>query len=740
MIRQIVGTLLLGCGLVLLLRGVPAISAAEPTRESLALVPWPKSVKVGSGAMNFAATGRIAVSEASLAPLGKVLAQELFMLSGRRPQVVTGPARAGDIALELSGQLKGLAQQVQVTADRAIARGGTYDGAAMASVSLLQLVQVNRGQVTLPSIAIDDEPGSAYCGTMLDVARQWHPAAAIKPVIQLCRLYKIHYLHLHLTDNQLFTFPSAALPNAATEQHYTLEELKDLVRYGNERGVILVPEIEMPGHTRLDSVMPEIFGAKDANGKDVPLGVLNIANDAIYPPLEALVGEVCDIFTSSPYFHMGGDETNFSAFEANPSVRQAMQKNGLRTGELFTQFINRINAIVKKRDKQLLIWEGFGEGSPVDKDVIVLAWHGSSHRPQALIKEGYKIINVPWIPSVYSTVRENYEWNIWRLNLSEAGNSVQLDPTPSVLGGQMVLWERGPLDALPMLRFKAPARQERVYAPHQKRSYEDFAARLAGTDALLQRLLFPVTLEAEGLLQADEMNFDKAATIRMATSMAGATIRYTLNGGQPTSDSPVYKAPVTITRDQARQVYLQTYYGKQVAILAQAFDDRGQPLGEATALTLRHDEPRLHYALYRPARGEQFAAMPDFARLKPFEEGVLGRIGSSSNIQRGDKGLALRATATFLAEGDGEYAFSLQAAPAARLLIGGTLVCEIKGEQKKAQGAINLTQGPHDLVVEYYTNDGQIRCDVPIEKFPVRTKHHWEDRGLYEWLVPLKAP
>jgi hexosaminidase len=737
MTRQLLASLSLAIGLFTLCVAPGAVRAAA---DEPALIPWPKSIKVGAEKMTIPQGARISVNNDKLVPLGELFADELFMLSGRRFDVVNEAAIAGDLVLELAPSLKELAQHVEITADRATAQGGTYTAVAMASTTLLQAITSEAGTMTLPQMVIDDEPGSVYCGTMLDVARQWHPAEALKPVIELCRLYKIQYLHLHLTDNQLFTFPSTAFPKLASDQHYTLDELKDLVAYADARGVTLIPEIEMPGHTRMDSAMPELFGAPDAEGKPGPLGVLNIANEEIYPALDTLIGEVCDVFASSPYFHMGGDETNFSAFNANPSVAAYKKKTGKNTQQLFADFINHINAIAKKHGKKTLIWEGFGEGSKVDKDITVLAWHGSSHAPKALINEGYNIINVPWIPSVYSTVRENYEWNIWRLNLSEAGNSVQLDPTPKVLGGQMVLWEKGPTEAVPMLRLKAPARQERVYAPHQKRTYEDFAARLARTDALLDRLLYPVQLQASGLIQPDELNFGSAAKVAMSTQMAGVTIHYEVNGGPPTFDSPVYQTPLTITAEQAVQVYLQAFYGKQVTISARAFNAAGEPVGQPSFLALRHDAPRFKYALYHAPGDQSFKQMPDFAKLKSFEEGVLGRINSASNIKRGDGSLAMVATATFESEGDGEYAFSLKATPAARLLIDNKLVCEVKNDAKHAEGKINLTKGSHALVIQYFTNEGKVQIEANIEKFPVRTKHHWEDRGLYEWLTPLKTP
>jgi hexosaminidase len=725
---------------VMALSAIPVHAAESAQSAEPALIPWPKSLRQPGGKVRLADHFSIVVADGSLMPLGQVFASEIFMLTGQCPEVRSAPASAGGILLKIDPQLKGLAQKLDVTPEGITVAGGSYGGVAMASVTLLQAMQIRSGEIAVPAMSMSDAPGSVYCGLMLDVARQWQPADSVKPLIEMCRMYKIRYLHLHLTDNQLFTFPSTAFPQFQTEQHYTLVELKDLVAYADARGVTLVPEIEMPGHSRLDSVMPELFGALDGSGKPAALGVLNVTNDAIYPALDTLIGEVCDVFKSSPYFHMGADETNWSDFNSNPSIQAYMLRNHATTDQLFAGFINRIDAMIKQHGKRTIVWEGFGQGLPVNKDVIVEAWHGSSHAPSALLSEGYDILNTPWIPSVYSSVRENYEWNIWRLNLSEAGNSQQFAPMPQVLGGEMVLWEKGPADSIPMLRTKAPARQERVYAPTQNRSFDDFASRLAGTDALVGKLLYPVDIQVTGWLNEDEANFSDPVTVKMVTSIEGAAIHYTINGAEPSADSPAYTSPISLTSAQAEQVYLQDYYGRRIHIEARAFEAAGKAIGATTILDLRNDPPRLRYALYRPAPGQkQFVRMPDVESLNPFETGVLGRIGSSSNINRGPDPIALLATAQFNAEGNGQYSFNLIADPAGELMFDGKVICSVTPDSglKQATGTVFLTKGPHVMKVLFYSNDGHVKLDVPIETFPVRTKHHWEDQGLYEWLEPL---
>ena len=92
------------------------------------------------------------------------------------------------------------------------------------------------------------------------------------------------------------------------------------------------------------------------------------------------------------------------------------------------------------------MWEGFGLGMEVNRDIVVMAWHGSSIRRRRFWKAGYKIINVPWTPGIYHTVKEVYQWNLYHLNLNEQDQSVQVPPTPNVCLARR--WYSG--SALPM--------------------------------------------------------------------------------------------------------------------------------------------------------------------------------------------------------------------------------------------------------------------------------------------------
>ena len=543
------------------------------------LVPWPRTIRMMAGSMVLGPAPRIVATDPKLAPLAGILADEIEMATGYRMNTAADRAKRGDIVLSFGQDLKGETYTLDVS-DRATVRGANYRAVAMGTVTLLQSVRRVIDDLMVPRMSVADGPQSEYCGLMVDVARRPVPTDVLRQCVMLCRLYKIRYFHLHLTDDQAFTFPSTAYPMLGTNPRaldmgaaparYSLDELKSLVRFADERGVTIVPEIAVPGNSgALQREMPGVFGMVDpASGVTGDVGVINLANEGIYPVLDTIVGELCAVFASSPYVHIGGDECQWAEFEKRKEAIGHMATNRLTTGALFARFINRMNAIVKKHGRCTICWSGFEPGMPVDKDIIVMAGGESN---QMLVSHGYRIINVPRVPSVYSSPRDNYEWDLWSLGRDGVGMLLPLPPTNVVIGAQTVLWERPGDDTIRLLRHKAPARNEHVYNPTTDRSYDDFSERLVATDHLLDALILPVRIFAtgfrpiEGATAADTEAaqqrggpslFSKELTIRLdrVTTWSGEKIHYTLDGSEPTQGSPVYVRPFTISEKNTRRV------------------------------------------------------------------------------------------------------------------------------------------------------------------------------------------
>jgi hexosaminidase len=628
-------------------------AAATLDPAAPAILPIPMRGEVGKARIPVKPDARIVAASPELVPLTHILSEQIYRLSGRQLPVATGNPNAGDILLRIKPDLKfdkdpylsvnpaikGFEQRIHATAKGVLIEGVNYQSTALATSTFVQSLTGMGTTLAYAPMQIEDKLGSVYAGLMLDIARQYYPVEVLKNMVNFCQFYRIPYLHLHITDDIAYRLPSKAYPQVPTpDGHYSEEELRDLIAYADAHGVTLVPELEMPGHSiALQKAMPEVFGAKDeATGEYKTLSVINVANEEIYPVLEKLIVETAELFKSSPYFHIGGDETNFSEFLANPTVQKQLadleNRKVIEKDQYFSHFLNRIHAIVKKTGKQTICWEGFGDHQKVDTDIIIMAWHGQSHHPEKLLNKGFRVINAPWTPSAYSSLRSNYEWNQWYLNLNEQAISQQFDMTPQVLGGTMLFWERAADEALTALRLKTPARHERLYSPFSRKPFEDFNKRLKGTDAQLERLLFPIDIKVEGLVDTIENLYVDPVKVTLSSPVSEAKLYYNFNQRDVTMENgTLYMGPFTVGADKSVNASMLGYNGPRTILRVRAFGDDKKPIGGPRFFDMRHDTPKFAYTIREvPPNTEKIP--DDVDKLPIHSKGVLARLEGSHDL------------------------------------------------------------------------------------------------------------
>ncbi len=557
---------------------VPAAAIEPALGGDTTLVPWPHRADVRGGELRLTESSRIVAADKSLVPLAEVLAEEVRLITGLRASVVEGATpRAGDIALVFSSKLKGEAYDLTV-GDHATAAGASYQGVALATATLLQALRVSDGRVSLPRMKVEDRPHFAYCGAMLDVARKPHSIDTLKQCVEVCRFYKIRYLHLHLTDENAWVFPSRAFPKLGTGNFawaggekpavYDLAALKKLVAYADARGVTLVPEIELPGHSgQLRGTLPELFGYRDEKGQTVTLGVINMVRDDTYEALDRLLGDVSDVFRSSPYIHLGCDEASLGGMEKMPEVKAFIAKHKL-TGpaDVFNAFLNRMHGIVAKHGKRTIVWEGAPFAPvPPPKDLIVMPWVGGGGSAGELVKQGYAVINPPW-----GTKAAYFDPHLVN------GAQLRRDE-PLLLGATSIVWESPEEQAVPFLRYTGALRNEPTWNPAAQRGHADFLRRLRATEPALDQVLHGFTLRADGLLDPlvymrPDAVFDREVTLTLDTALRNGQLRYTLDGNEPTIRSTPYSSPLKLRdtttvkarwfgeeRDPRRHTFSRTY-------------------------------------------------------------------------------------------------------------------------------------------------------------------------------------
>lgn len=548
-----------------LLSLLPTLLAAAPA-ESLApqWVPLPKTVAMGQGLLALPPATRILATSKELEPLAKILADEIFLTTGVRLATAAGKAMPGAIVLQLDPALKGEAYTLEVR-EAAIVTGGTYQSVASGTVTLLQSLRVINGVPAIPRMKITDEPVYAYRGALIDLARKYHSPGGIEQVIELCRLYKVRYLHLHLSDDHLFMFPSTKFPQLGKSNQefarfeppskpkivpYTLDELKGLETYARERGVYLVPELDLPGHSgRLIADAQDVFGLP-GNGSTV-----NIASPKTLAALTVLMNEVMDVFQSTPYVHLGADEVGLGGLDQTAEYKEAQAKFGIKSvHDLYCKFIVDLHAIVTKRGKKAIVWEEAwnpGGAYPLPKDAIVMVWtHGRN--PADIVKSGYQVINATWTP-LYIVRRDKrpldflFNWQVPMFGQGHLGNDsfTTLTENDRILGTQLCSWENAENIEIQSMRERLALVAEKGWNPAAAGTLADFKARLAHTDAVLDKLVHPIAIQVQGTLTQDENTFTDPLTITLVPKIKGLTLKYTLDNSMPNDKWKAYTGPIT---------------------------------------------------------------------------------------------------------------------------------------------------------------------------------------------------
>jgi hexosaminidase len=593
--------------IALLLLALTAASFAT----AQAVVPQPKSISFGTKPL--ACEGPITCSDASLLPHARVLAEELRSLDGQKRTVKVGAMGAG-IHLALNPAHKGEGYRVR---GRQI-DAGTAAGVAWGSSALLQAYP--------RSVTIDDAPDHPYRGVLVDVARKWHSIDTLKQVVNLCRFYRVRYLQLHLTDDQAFTFRSRAFPELAMyNQHggrsYTRRELEELVAYADARGVTIVPEIDVPGHSAiLVKARPDLFKIAGTQPYEHH-ATINFAKPEAVGAVAEIIEEMCEVFKSSPYFHIGGDEADYSLADQNAEFQQSFRELGLEGAaqhELYRRFLIQMNEVVKKNGKQTIIWEGFarepGSKFPIPKDILVMEFESAYYLPLELLQDGYTVINAAWTPLYVVNrhrwpARKVFDWkptqfsrfgDVWKTI-----TTFEAEPTNQIIGAQFCAWEQPEYREMESLIDSVPAMSERLWG--STASWGDFARRAAEAKKRFCLLYQPVELNAKGLTEPGPDDFAgsafyDAAEVR-ASSLRPGFIRYTTDESPVTASSPIM--PATLKLD------------KTTVVRAALFTARGARIGGETGVTFYRDaRPTDNLARGKSVTssgGTQGAQTPDLA-------------------------------------------------------------------------------------------------------------------------------
>jgi len=486
--------------------------AASPVAAQPALTPQPKSATWQAGELKlegaFAASWRDC-HDARMTPALARFQGDAAALTGMDLARQTGPALR--IACRADPAAEGY--RLTIAADGVTLDADGPLGVLRGLATLRQLIQVNPPGAALPFAKIDDAPRFVWRGLMIDTVRHFMTLETLKRQIDAMERVKLNVLHLHLSDDQGFRVESRRYPKLQATgdgQFYTQAQVRELVAYAAARGVRIVPEFDVPGHTRaVAQAYPQfaLAPAKPTNPLAAMDRALDPTKDDTYRFLDALFGEMAGLFPDAD-FHAGGDEVSDAVWLDHPHVQAFMKANGLATKQaLEAYFHRRVAAILKKHGKTMIGWEEVAADGAAPKDILVQAWQTSNATADAVAKGHRTIVSAGYYLDLLEPASFHYQYDpldtsAAGLTPAEAERGRKINPllaavikdalvakplpplTPEqeklVLGGEAPVWAEIMTDEMLDARLwpRAAALAERFWSPRDVRDVDDLYRRL----------------------------------------------------------------------------------------------------------------------------------------------------------------------------------------------------------------------------------------------------------------------
>ncbi|MDU0372847.1 glycoside hydrolase family 20 protein [Hymenobacter endophyticus] len=576
-----------------------AVSAQQPAANPAATSIIPQPVRLTAGRGSFAVTKATKIfvdpKNEELRRIGEALSQDIKRTSGVQPQVVATPAKAsaGSIRLTLRPALDTLGAEgytLSVQPAQVVLAAGNAQGVFRGLQTIRQLLPTQRTTaVSLPAVEVADKPRYQWRGMHLDVSRHFFGVEFVKKYIDYLALHKMNTFHWHLTDDQGWRIEIKKYPKLTsvggwrdgtlighyTDQphqfdniryggFYTQEQIREVVKYAQERYITVVPEIEMPGHA-----VAALAGYPELSCTGGPFKVERLwgvfddifcaGNEQTFTFLQDVLTEVMPLFPGK-IVHIGGDEAPKTRWHSCPKCQARMKAEGLKDEhELQSYFVQRMEKFVNSKGKSIIGWDEILEGG-LAPNAAVMSWRGQEGGTTAA-RQQHNVVMTPGSHSYF----DHYQ-GLPELEPLAFGGYLPLskvytfEPTPKeltaaeqryILGGQANIWTEyipteQQVEYMAFPRMSALA--EALWSPARLRNWPDFQQRMRqqyrryeAWGANYARSAFNVRQQ----LTLDPAQRTTLVTLQM--DAAGPQIRYTLDGSAPTASSPVYTQPFLVS-------------------------------------------------------------------------------------------------------------------------------------------------------------------------------------------------
>jgi hexosaminidase len=529
-------------------------------QSALNLMPLPASAQSGTGSLGVDSSFSVGFSgytEPRLERAGERFLRQLGRQTGLPLSLKPSRTTKATLVIQTDHASKEIQEVgedesyvLEVTATGAKLTAPTPLGAMHGLQTFLQLVDVSPGGFAAPALKVQDQPRFPWRGLMIDSARHFIPLEVIRRNIDGMEAVKMNVFHWHLSENQGFRAESRKFPKlhelGSDALYYTQDEIRDLIAYARDRGIRVVPEFDMPGHSTAWFVgHPELASGKGPYEIERKWGIFDPAmdptNEKVYKFLDDLIGEMAKVFPDH-YFHIGGDEVNGKEWDANPKIQAYMKAHGIKNNEaLQAYFSERVQKLVTRHGKAVVGWdEVLVAGVP--KDIVIQSWRGQASLAQAA-KQGYRGIlsNGYYLDLGWSAARH---YAVDPMG-GDAAN-LSAEEKQRILGGESCMWAEyvNPENVDSRIWPRNAAIAERLWSPQEVRDPASMYARLDFVSVRLEWLGLTHRTVSRLMLQrlAGSASPAEFAALRTLTDVIEPVKDYTraqTAPAEPTSETPM---------------------------------------------------------------------------------------------------------------------------------------------------------------------------------------------------------
>lgn len=392
---------------ILLLSGTLSFFATASLKNTLPLMPYPKSVKTSEGTVALKAHYQLQIegmSESRALALHQRFSKQLNMLgwsstdnTEQATLIKVNVNQGNTVSYQLPKLHQDESYQLKVDQQGITVFAQTDFGALHGIASLHQLLFSFYDKKQLPELNINDFPRFPWRGFMLDSVRHFLSIETVKRQLDGMAAAKLNVFHWHLTDDQGWRIELNSYPKlhqqASDGQYYSQAEIKEIVAYASQLGIRVVPEFDVPGHASAIAVAyPELmsidknYTMEDGWGVFEPL--LDPSNPKVYQFVDEVVAELTALFPDA-YVHIGGDEVNPTHWLENEKIQAYMRKNGLENEhDLHVYFNKKVQGILERHNRKMMGWDEIFHPE-LPKDIMVQSWRGMESL-SAIATAGYQ--------------------------------------------------------------------------------------------------------------------------------------------------------------------------------------------------------------------------------------------------------------------------------------------------------------------------------------------------------------